>query len=72
LCTISTGDAHGIAGALSLLRDLDALAPHESDAARLDEIAALFSDIGDFAAYGALAARQAADAIRPARALKKP
>lgn len=59
--------ADGIAGALALLRDLDKLLPDEPDTVRLDEIAALFTDIGDFAAYGARSARRASDVIRSGR-----
>jgi hypothetical protein len=55
----------GISGILALLRDFDRLVPGEPEPVRLDEIAALFSDIGDFAAYGARRVRQAADAVRP-------
>ena len=55
----------GIAGVLALLRNFDRLAPGEPEHVRIDEIAALFGDIGDFAAYGARTLRQAADAIRP-------
>ena len=56
----------GIAGVLALLRNIDRLAPGQPEHVRIDEIAALFTDIGDFAAYGARRVRQAADAIRVA------
>jgi hypothetical protein len=62
--------ADGIAGILGLLRDLDGIIPDEPDSVRLDEIAALFTDIGDFAAYGARAVRRASDAIRAGRQLE--
>jgi hypothetical protein len=54
----------GISGVLALLRNLDRLAPGEPEHVRIEEIAALFADISDFAAYGARQVRQAADAIR--------
>ena len=54
----------GIAGVLALLRNVDRLAPGEPEHVRIEEIAALFTDIGDFASYGARRVRQAADAIR--------
>jgi hypothetical protein len=56
--------ADGIAGVLALLRDLDGIIPQEPDIVRLDEIAALFADIGDFAAFGNRTVARAADAIR--------
>ena len=56
----------GIAGVLALLRNIDRLAPGQPEHVRIEEIAALFTDIGDFAAYGARRVRQAADAIRSA------
>lgn len=55
----------GIAGIVSRLRGLDGLAMQEPDGAHLDRIAALFGDIGDFAAYAALAVRRAADMAQP-------
>ena len=58
----------GIAGILALLRDLDRLLPGAPATARLDEVAALFSDIADFAAYGTRKVRHAADALRKAGA----
>ena len=61
----------GIAGVLALLRNFDRLAPGEPEHVRIDEIAALFSDIGDFAAYGARTLRQAADTIRRPAALEQ-
>lgn len=54
----------GIAGVLALLRNFDRLVPGEPEPVRLDEIAALFADIGDFAAYGSQKIRHAADSIR--------
>ena len=54
----------GISGVLALLRNIDRLAPGEPEHVRIEEIAALFTDIGDFATYGARRVRQAADAIR--------
>lgn len=54
----------GIAGVLAILRNFDRLVPGEPEHVRIDEIAALFGDIGDFAAYGARTLRQAADTIR--------
>jgi hypothetical protein len=56
--------ADGIAGALELLSNSDRLAPGEPEHVRICEIAALFTDISDFAAYGARRVKQAADAIR--------
>jgi hypothetical protein len=58
------GMVDGIAGLLSLLRSLDRMNPEEPDAAQFDEIAALFSDIADFAAYAARMVRRTADAVR--------
>lgn len=54
----------GISGVLALLRNIDRLAPGEPEHVRIEEIAALFTDIADFATYGARRVRQAADAIR--------
>jgi len=54
----------GIAGVLALLRNMDRLAPGQPEHVRIEEIAALFTDIGDFAAYGARRVRLAADTIR--------
>ena len=56
----------GISGVLALLRNIDRLAPGEPEHVRIEEIAALFTDIADFATYGARRVRQAADAIRVA------
>ena len=61
----------GIAGVMALLRNVDRLAPGEPEHVRIEEIAALFTDIGDFAAYGARRLRQAADAARPAARPKR-
>jgi predicted RNase H-like HicB family nuclease len=63
--------ADGIAGVLALLRDLDGLIPQEPDIVRLDEIAALFADIGDFAAYGSRTVARAAEAMRLWRQLEQ-
>jgi hypothetical protein len=63
--------ADGIAGVLALLRDLDGLIPQEPDTVRLDEIAALFADIGDFAAYGSRTVARAAEALRLSRQLEQ-
>jgi hypothetical protein len=56
----------GISGVLALLRNFDRLVPGEPELVRLEEIAALFADIGDFATYGSQRVRYAADAIRDA------
>jgi hypothetical protein len=56
----------GISGVLALLRNIDRLAPGEPEHVRIEEIAALFTDIADFASYGARRVRQAADVIRVA------
>ena len=61
----------GIAGVLALLRNFDRLAPGEPEHVRIEEIAALFGDIVDFAAYGARQVSQAADAIRSAAAAER-
>lgn len=45
---------------LALLGELDDLMPEEPDRSAFHEIAGLFADVGDFAAFGAAAARQAA------------
>jgi hypothetical protein len=45
---------------LALLGELDELMPHEPDRSVFHEIAGLFQDIADFAAYGAAAAIRAA------------
>jgi hypothetical protein len=45
---------------LALLGELDDLMPDEPDRSAFDEIAGLFQDIADFAAFGAVAARRAA------------
>ena len=45
---------------LALLGELDELMPHEPDRSVFYEIAGLFQDIADFAAYGAAAAIRAA------------
>jgi hypothetical protein len=63
--------ADGIAGVLALLRDLDSIIPQEPEIVRLDEIAALFADIGDFAAYGSRTVARAANAIRLSRQLEQ-
>lgn len=47
---------------LALLGELDDLMPDEPDRTAFDEIAGLFQDIADFAAFGAAAARRAAGA----------
>ena len=44
---------------LALLGELDALMPDEPDRSAFDEIAGLFQDVADFAAFGATAARRA-------------
>ncbi|MBS3652324.1 hypothetical protein KEU06_27410 [Pseudaminobacter sp. 19-2017] len=46
----------------ALLCELDELTPEEPDRTAFHEIASLFQDVADFAASGALAARQAAGA----------
>jgi hypothetical protein len=45
---------------LALLGELDDLMPDEPDRSAFDEIAGLFQDVADFAAFGAAAARRAA------------
>ena len=45
---------------LALLGELDDLMPDERDRSAFDEIAGLFQDVADFAAYGASAAIRAA------------
>jgi hypothetical protein len=45
---------------VALLGELDELTPDEPDRTAFREIAALFSDVGDFAAFGATAAIRAA------------
>ena len=45
---------------LVLLGELDELMPDEPDRSAFDEIAGLFQDVADFAAYGAIAAVRAA------------
>ena len=45
---------------LALLGELDDLMPDEPDRTAFDEVAGLFQDIADFAAFGAAAARRAA------------
>lgn len=45
---------------LALLGELDDLMPDEPDRSAFDEIAGLFQDVADFAAFGATAARRAA------------
>ena len=45
---------------VALLGELDDLMPDEPDRTAFHEIAGLFNDVGDFAAYGAEAARRAA------------
>lgn len=45
---------------LSLLGELDELMPDEPDRSTFHEIAGLFHDVAEFAAFGAAAARQAA------------
>lgn len=45
---------------LALLGELDELMPDEPDRSAFHEIAGLFQDVGDFAAYGAAAAMRAA------------
>ena len=47
---------------LALLGELDDLMPDEPDRTAFDEVAGLFQDIADFAAFGAAAARRAAGA----------
>lgn len=49
-----------IALVLALLGELDDLMPDEPDRSAFDEIAGLFQDVADFAAFGAAAARRAA------------
>jgi hypothetical protein len=49
-----------IVAALSLLGELDGLTPDEPDRTAFLEIADLFRDIADFAAFGVLVARRAA------------
>lgn len=45
---------------LALLGELDELMPDEPDRSAFHEIAGLFQDVAEFAAFGATAARQAA------------